>query len=64
MDDLEHWGRRNTLRFHNCPVPTGNPTPRLKIMLLICVWKNLTSTLPKMTYLILTPWEITTETFK
>lgn len=23
VDDLEQYGRRNSLRFHNCPVPTG-----------------------------------------
>lgn len=29
VDDLEQYGRRNSLRFYNCPVPTGNLTSRL-----------------------------------
>lgn len=23
LDDLEQYGRRNSLRFHNCPLPNG-----------------------------------------
>lgn len=26
IDDLEQYGRRNSLRFHNCPVPAGDLT--------------------------------------